>query len=103
MDVNEALAPATSGAMDKAAEPYSASWWQSLSADELRVVINGGFGSAGFVGASVEAERRARERRKAEHEAAQAEAARNKRLRLLILEGMLLATLLALIATELIR
>ena len=90
-------------ALDNAAEPYSARWWHDRSTEELRSLINGGFGTAGFEGASLEAERRARERRKGDEETARAEAARKKRLRLIILEGFLLVSLFVLITAELMR
>ena len=89
--------------LDNAAEPYSASWWHGLSTEELRRLISGGFGTAGFEGASLEAERRARERRKADDEKARVQVEQKKRLRLVILEGLLLFSLVALIATELMR
>jgi hypothetical protein len=88
---------------DNAAEPYSANWWHGLSTEELRGLISGGFGTAGFEGASLEAERRVRERRKADDEKARVEADHKKRLRLIILEGVLLFSLLVLIATDLLR
>jgi hypothetical protein len=78
------------------AEPYSRTWWEGRSPEQLRELVQGGF-QAGtvFESAVQEIERRARElTRRARVEAA-AEQARRRRLQRLSLAGI--ALLLAII------
>ena len=104
MSVDQMVGTTETQAMDGPAEPYSVAWWHSRSTDELREMINRGFGVGDLSeGATVETERRARERQKAEQQAVQAKAVRNKRFRLLTLETILLAFLALLIAELLSR
>jgi hypothetical protein len=103
MNVDEAIFSPESNSTANADAPFSAGWWQSRSAEELRAMMNRGIGTgAPFDGATAEAERRARVLLRAEDQAAYKEAARKKRLRLVILEGSLLACMLALVAVLLI-
>ena len=90
--------------IDRSSDLYSPGWWQSRSTEELREIINRGIANGPvFEGATIETERRAREHLRIEDNAADAQAARNKRLRLLILEAVLVTCLFALIAALLMR
>jgi hypothetical protein len=104
MSVEETGASPEIGTALSGAEPYSQAWWRERSSDELRLIMNRGLelGPA-FDGAMVEAERRAREFLQAEEMAAFEREAREKRFRRLILVGLLLACLVALIASQTMR
>jgi len=95
----------TSGEADRveAVEPYSPAWWQNRSTEELRALLDRGFGSAAFEGATAETERRAREDLRAQDDAAETMAEQKKSLRLKILEALLLGCLIAIIAVLLLR
>lgn len=97
MNVDETLESAEAMGTTTVAGRFSAAWWESRSTDELRDMMRRGFGSEQFAGATAEVERRARAQMKAQDEASETHAAGNKRLRRLILEGVLLACLISLI------
>ena len=103
MIADDTLAYADAECTEAAPECFSPAWWHARSHQELRECLDRGFGSAGFDGATAEAERRAREQREAEDEAARRKAARKKSLRLGILEALLLGCLVAVIAILLLR
>ena len=103
MTVDDALASPEANDRGSAPEPFSPEWWRSRSAEELRALLDRGFGSSAFEGATAEAERRAREELKAEDQAAESVASHKRSLRLGILEAVLLGCLLAIIAALLMR
>ena len=103
MAIEETLTAAETNVGERAAEPFSPNWWHGRSSEELRALLDRGFGSAAFEGATAEMERRAREDLRDEDRAAQATAAHKKSLRLGILEAVLLGCLLTLIAVLLLR
>ena len=85
------IAPSVSGA-EAAADPYSAEWWQSRTAGELRDIIKQSFrlGQA-YDCAVAETERRAREAVRRLREAESATERRNAKMRLLVLAAVLVA------------
>jgi hypothetical protein len=104
MSVQETIAPPAlaRGAAD--AEPFSEAWWHDRSAEELRSYMSRGPASgAAFDAATAEVERRARERLRNEEQAEATKDTRNQRMRRLILEGLLFACLLIVIAVAATR
>ena len=102
-DQDTISAPGVSGA---GAEPqlYSDAWWHERNAEELRLIMDRGPAlGASFDGASAEVERRARERLRAEEAAAATKGTHNRQMRRIILEGLLLACLLIVVAIGLTR
>jgi len=99
MSVETISAPPEVQRAENGPEPYSEAWWHERSAEELRLIMSRGFklGTA-FDGATAEAERRARERLHNDEEVAVATDVHNKRMRRMVLEGLLLACLLIVIA-----
>jgi hypothetical protein len=93
MTFSDTLADAGTGGAHEAHVPYSATWWENRTAEELRDIIKRGFaGGLTFDAAVAETERRAREMTKRLREAAVAEAeGRRKRKRVIVL-GTLTAT-----------
>lgn len=104
MNVEDTIARPDMRSAESGIEAYSQAWWHARSTDELRLIMSRGFelGPA-FDGAMAEAERRACERLKAEERAAVERETRNRGFRRIILEGLVLACLLALIAGEMMR
>jgi hypothetical protein len=83
---------------------YSDAWWHERNAEELRLIMDRGPAlGASFDGATAEMERRARERLRVQEEAEATEGTRNRQMRRVILEGLLLACLLIVIAIGLMR
>jgi hypothetical protein len=104
MNIEEAIGSPANDTVANADVPFSPGWWHNRSTEELRAIMNRGIGmGAAFDGATAEAERRARELAQADDQAADREALRKKRLRRIILEGLLLACMFALVAALLIR
>jgi hypothetical protein len=94
----EASEPPGRGA-DSRIEPFSSAWWRNRSTEELRAIMNRGFGvGAAFEGAAAEAERRAVERYNSSEEAEKRRIAHNTEFRRIILEAVLLAILLILLS-----
>ena len=88
------------------AEPqlYSQVWWHERNAEELRLIMDRGPAlGASFDGATAEVERRARQRLRDQDEAAVTKGTRNRQMRRIILEGLLLACLLIILAIGLAR
>jgi hypothetical protein len=104
MSGEEIVAPSQPFKAASEPEPYSEAWWHERSAEELRLIMDKGFrlGPA-FEGATAEAERRARERLREEEQAEAAKEVRNKQIRRLILEVLLFASLLVVIAVAVTR
>jgi hypothetical protein len=104
MHVDHAVHAAPAGTTKAALEPHSPEWWHARTPDELRAIIVGGFEMGEmFDAATAEADRRADLQRRADEQAAKAEVVRKKGLRRRILETLLLACLVGLIASVLIR
>jgi len=83
---------------------YSAQWWQSRTNEQLHELMRGGLGEGEIgTGAHRELERRAQELTRTAERNQQLAAQHKKSLRLRILEGMLLAVLIILLAIELLR
>ena len=86
------------------AEPYSEAWWHERNTEELRLMMDRGPAmGASFDGATAEVERRARDRLRDQEQAAVTQGTRNRQVRRLILEGLLLACLLIVVAIGLAR
>ena len=83
---------------------YSEAWWHERNAEELRLIMSRGPSiGATFDGATAEVERRARERLREQEATEVAKGTRNRRMRRIVLEGLLLACLLILLAIGLAR
>lgn len=104
MNLQEVTAPPEVRNMGNGVQPYSETWWHSRSAEDLRLIMNRGPGlGAIFDGATAEVERRARERLHEDEQAAATQDTHNQRMRRIILEALLLACLLIMIAMALLR
>jgi hypothetical protein len=104
MDVDHAVQSTPANTTQAALGPHSPEWWHARTADELRAIIVGGFEMGEmFDAATAEADRRAALQRRADERAAEAEMVRKMGLRRRILETLLLACLVALIASVLVR
>ena len=85
-------------------ELYSEAWWHERNAEELRLIMDRGPAQgASFDGATAEVERRARARLHEQEQEAVSKGTRNRRIRRLILEGLLLACVLVLLAIAVTR
>lgn len=82
---------------------YTTEWWRSRSNEQLHEMLRAGLVLDQGAGAHRELERRARELAEQEERQAQLVAGRKKVLRLTILGVFLLATLLALLVSMLMR
>ena len=85
MSMDEALAVVDANAALESAEPYSVTWWESRTAEDLRDIINRGFaGGQLFHAANAEIERRAREETRRLRDLAAAQAvSRRKRMEII--------------------
>jgi len=82
MTINETFAESGARLADESPEPYSAAWWESRTAEELRDIIKRGFaGADAFRGAVAETERRARAATTRLREEAAAQAVRRMKFR----------------------
>jgi hypothetical protein len=96
-------APGALGAPTRA-EPYSEAWWHERNTEELRLIMDRGPAmGASFDGATAEVERRARDRLRDQEQAAVTRGTRDRQIRRLILESLLLACLLIVVAVGLTR
>ncbi len=92
MTLNETLAFPGTSPPNEAAEPYSATWWEGRTAEELRDIINRGFsGGQAFQGAVSETERRAREETRRLRTVAAFEAERRRKRNRIIVLGTVAA------------
>ena len=96
MTFNETLATTGKSGPDGPDVPYSAAWWERLTAEELRDIINRGFsGGQVFQDAVSEAERRARLETRRLRDAAALETEQRNRKRFLALGAAAAASVTA--------
>ena len=96
MNVSHTAAPDSSGGPEALPEPYSISWWQGRTPEELRAIVDRGFGGGeGYHDAMVELERRGEDAMRRMRDEAAANSRRKALNRLATLAWLLMLLIVA--------